>query len=56
MSRRPVEDERAVDACLDRLEGLRLDPARPSEPLGFEAHKLPRLDVQWEAVLPGATR
>lgn len=48
--------ERAVDACLDRLEGLRLDPDRPSQPTGFEAHKLPRLDVEWDAVRARATR
>lgn len=48
--------ERAVDVCLDRLEGLRLDPERPSHPEGFEIHRLPRLDVRWETVLAGAAR
>jgi cytochrome P450 len=39
----------AVNACLDRLTGLRLDPDRPVEPGSFEFHRLPRLDVHWNA-------
>jgi cytochrome P450 len=39
----------AIDAALSILPGLRLDPARPTEPRGVDHHQLPRLDVLYDA-------
>ncbi len=37
----------ALRALLTRLPGLRLDPARPSEPVGFNFRRPAHLHVQW---------
>ncbi len=39
---------RAIVAALAALPGLRLDPERPSEPQGFEFHRLEHFHVIWE--------
>ena len=45
-----LEAHTALDRVLDRLDGLRLDPAAPSpEPRGLVFRKPPRLDVLWDA-------
>jgi cytochrome P450 len=44
--------ERAMDAALTRLPGLRLDPDRPARPEGFDFHRLRRLDALWDASDP----
>jgi cytochrome P450 len=43
-----TEAELAVRALLDRLPGLRLDPARPHEPRGLVFRKPPELHVRWD--------
>ncbi|MFI0409010.1 cytochrome P450 [Actinomadura sp. 3N508] len=43
-----LEARTALTALLDRLPGLRLDPARPARPHGLVFRKPPRLDVQWD--------
>ena len=42
-----LEAHTAVGRLLDRLPGLRLDPAQPSAPSGLVFRKPPRLDVLW---------
>jgi cytochrome P450 len=42
-----LETEAAVTAVLDRLPGLRLDPARPAAPRGLVFRKPPALHVLW---------
>jgi cytochrome P450 len=38
----------ALRCLFDRLPGLRLDPARPSEPVGFNFRRPPYLHVLWD--------
>jgi len=44
-----TEAHAAVSALLDRLPGLRLDPGRPSAPVGLVFRKPASLHVSWEA-------
>jgi cytochrome P450 len=39
----------ALRSLFERLPGLRLDPARPSEPVGFNFRRPPHLHVLWSA-------
>ncbi|HLH65394.1 MAG TPA: cytochrome P450 [Solirubrobacteraceae bacterium] len=39
----------ALRALFTRLEGLRLDPAHPTEPVGFNFRRPPHLHVIWDA-------
>ncbi len=43
-----LEARAALGALLDRLPGLRLDPARPSAPRGLVFRKPPSLHVRWD--------
>lgn len=43
-----LETATAVERLLDRLPGLRLDPARPSAPRGLVFRKPPELHVLWD--------
>jgi cytochrome P450 len=43
-----IEAQVAIRRLLDRLPGLRLDPARPSAPRGLVFRKPPTLRVLWE--------
>ena len=43
-----AEARAALGALLDRLPGLRLDPARPSAPYGLVFRKPPSLHVRWD--------
>ncbi|MEU8803433.1 cytochrome P450 [Spirillospora sp. NPDC048819] len=43
-----LEARTALTELLDRLPGLRLDPARPARPRGLVFRKPPRLDVRWD--------
>ncbi|NDU73242.1 cytochrome P450 [Actinomadura sp. DSM 109109] len=43
-----LEARTALTALLDRLPGLRLDPARPARPHGLVFRKPARLDVLWD--------
>jgi cytochrome P450 len=43
-----IETGAAITALLDRLPGLRLDPARPARPRGLVFRKPPALHVLWE--------
>ena len=43
-----LEAHTAVGRLLDRLEGVRLDPARPSAPSGLVFRKPPSLHVLWD--------
>jgi cytochrome P450 len=43
-----LEAHAALTALLDRLPGLRLDPAQPSAPYGLVFRKPPSLDVCWD--------
>ena len=42
-----METQVAIVRLLERLPGLRLDPARPSAPRGLVFRKPPQLDVIW---------
>lgn len=42
-----LETRVAIQALLDRLPGLRLDPDRPTRPYGYEFRKPPELWVRW---------
>jgi cytochrome P450 len=42
-----LEAHTAVGRLLERLPGLRLDPARPSAPAGLVFRKPPELYVLW---------
>jgi cytochrome P450 len=42
-----LEAHTAIARLLDRLPGLRLDPARPSAPRGLVFRKPPTLHVLW---------
>jgi cytochrome P450 len=44
-----LEANAALDALLDQLPGVRLDPARPSAPYGLVFRKPPSLHVRWRA-------
>jgi cytochrome P450 len=43
-----LEAHTAVGLLLDRLPGVRLDPARPSAPRGLVFRKPPTLHVAWD--------
>src|SRR5262249_31616287 len=43
-----METSAAIGSLLDRLPGLRLDPARPAAPRGLVFRKPPALHVLWE--------
>jgi hypothetical protein len=43
-----LEAQTAIGALLDRLPGLRLDPARPAAPRGLVFRKPPGLHVVWD--------
>ena len=43
-----LESTTVLGALLNRLPGLRLDPARPSTPHGLVFRKPPRLHVRWD--------
>jgi cytochrome P450 len=43
-----LETRIAVRRCLDRLPGLRLDPAHPATPYGLVFRKPPALRVHWD--------
>ncbi len=45
-----LEGEIGLSLLLERLPGLRLDPARPSSPRGQEFRSPPTLHVRWECV------
>jgi cytochrome P450 len=45
-----LEGEFGLRLLLERLPGLRLDPARPSHPRGHEFRSPPTLHVQWDTV------
>ena len=45
-----LEGEIGLRLLLERLPGLRLDPARPSHPRGHEFRSPPTLHVRWECV------
>ncbi|MFD0904934.1 cytochrome P450 [Actinomadura sediminis] len=44
-----IEARAALTAVLDRLPGVRLDPAGPARPRGLVFRKPDRLDVRWDA-------
>jgi hypothetical protein len=44
-----LEANAALEALLDQLPGIRLDPARPSAPYGLVFRKPPSLHVRWPA-------
>jgi hypothetical protein len=49
-----LEAQTAIGRLLDRLPGLRLDPAHPAAPRGLIFRKPPALHVVWRS--PGGTQ
>ena len=50
-----LEAHTALGLVLDRLDGLELDPERPSSPQGLVFRKPPQLRVVWDAANANAS-